>query len=65
MNWKGQSHIMAMSLKKKQLFWGVGRGRGEELHGTFLILSVVSYWFEIAVRRRRECLAKTLVFLCN
>jgi hypothetical protein len=26
----------------------------------FLFLSVVNYWFEIAVKRRRECLAKTL-----
>ncbi len=42
---------------------GGGRGRAPELHGTFLILSVVSYWFEIAVRRRREYLAKTLVFM--
>jgi hypothetical protein len=43
---------------------GMG-GRAPGVHGTFLILSVVSYWFEIGVRRRRECLGKTLVFVCD
>ncbi len=66
MNWKGQSHIMAMSGKIIIIIIVLGMGgRAPGVHGTFLILSVVSYWFEIGVRRRRECLGKTLVFVCD
>jgi hypothetical protein len=49
---------------KKNCFGEEGGGGGGKSTRTswktFLILSVVSYWFEIAVRGRRECLAKTL-----
>jgi hypothetical protein len=44
---------------KQKLFWGEG-GDHRNFMEHFLFLSVVSYWFEIAVRIRRECLAKTV-----